>query len=515
MALANSKMMSTVNIGLIGFEYSHIPYSLSDALKELNINYSLAFKPVFWTARSDIKQQISRSFKDCEFLDETIFNNENNILIQSKQYSSINLSPLETKHFSYTLSRQYFLRNPESITSKNITFFKKLLWFAMQKITATKVDALIFADIPHSLLDLAFYFAAKRKNISYVFRDGPYVGDFNGPIFENQIPVVSSIIKSKSKTKMFRRELKKELITRFPKSGSKPINYQTRLQVELPSIEVGNKYFFTFKCIQNIYENFKSLNIALFFQKLLFFFIGELNGIFILFLKLVALLLSIGKKPINKGFLLVLLHYHPERTTSAAALDTPFEMERVKHLAEKFSNLQIIVREHPLNIKKSNLSAIRYRPLGSLIRACRKKNVIYQIPTRNASNSELFKNSLAVISTSGTHALESIQVNTPSIHFSFSFAQFLPGVIVLNNVSELNITRIHEEQAKLRSFSKKMLFEKIFSGLTLYPKSEGFIAGIHYKNYTNHEYVNNGKEIFIDILTSLIDVMNYERKKIK
>lgn len=500
---------------MIGFEYSHIPCSLYDALEELAIKDRLEFNPVLWTARSDIQQQIKIKFKNCEFLDETPFNNENNFLIQNKQYTTINLSPLEIKHFSYTLSRRHFFRNPENFTSENIKFFQKLLWFALKKLDTTKIDALIFADVPHSLLDLAFYFAAKRKKVFYVFRDGPYIGDFNGPLFEIQNPVYSSIIKSKSKAKIFRSELKKELLSRSPMNYGMPINYQTRLQVKLPNIEVGNRHFFTFKCIQSIYETFNSLNIALFFQKLLLFFISGLNGIFILLLKFSALLFSIGKKPLKKGFLLVLLQYHPERTTSAAALDTPFEMERVTRLAQKFPNLQIIVREHPMNIKKANLSALRYRPLGSLIRTCLNKNVIYQIPKRNASNAQLFKNSLAVISTSGTHALESIQVNTPSIHLSFSFAQFLPGVIILNDVSELETARIHEERTKLRSLSKKMLFEEIYKGLTLHPKSEGFITGIHYKNYTNDEYINSGKEIFIDILSSLIDVINCEEVKVK
>ena len=50
---------------------------------------------------------------------------------------------------------------------------------------------------------------------------------------------------------------------------------------------------------------------------------------------------------VKNKYILVLLQWQPEQTTSVSARDTPFEEERILELARRFPDYQIIAREHP------------------------------------------------------------------------------------------------------------------------------------------------------------------------
>ena len=515
MGCNNQSELQTLKLGVIGFEYQHIPDALYGALKTISKNDSVNYIPTVWTGRNGIFDLIGKLFPDCKCLDYNDFRELKFFADKINDSKLLHLTKTEIEHFSYTYSRQFFLRKPENITSKDIQYFKTLASFATNTINQNKLDLLIFSDIPHSMIDLAFFVAARRKKCRVIVRDGPYFGDFVGPVL---LPS-----ESKGQFKSWKKglsaqkigdEVRAELLARTPSEHFQPVSYASRLRVKLPDLPSPSPLFFNSLAVQKVYGYSNSKYVALIAEKLLHRIFIVLAAIKVWFYKLIAVALSSKIPEKDDDFFYVLLHYHPERTTSAAALDTPFEVQRIEALAHKFPDCKIVIKEHPLNLS-GNFHFVNYRNLWSHFKLCRLSNVVFLMSGNSQLHYKMMKNATAVLSTSGTHALESIQIGTPSIHFSNSFASGFPGVLILESVSEIKLNDLKVMKKSLRKMKFDDILKNCLDAVRKAPKVEGFIAGIHYKMYTPLEFIKSAENILFWLLKyEKENFSNMQNKKI-
>jgi len=157
-----------------------------------------------------------------------------------------------------------------------------------------------------------------------------------------------------------------------------------------------------------------------------------------------------------------------------------------------------LVREHPGNIRRTEIN--QYRSIRALRELSKLKNVRYLFPDSREKYLQILEKALFTVSTSGTVALESIQLGVPSIHFSNSFAKGFPGIVVVSSVDEIDIEDITLEKNNLNNMSLNDLIDGCLNAMTERPMEEGFITGYHNKVYTSNEYLTGASNIIFSCL---------------
>jgi hypothetical protein len=471
------------NIAIIGFEFSHMPTAFEMAFERLGHEKKL-LTPVIWSATDGLKQEVVGRFPSCVFLDANRgWHGEYRMSMSESDHIISPLTELEKKHFSYTHSRITYLRDPGRITKDDIIFYEDILRFCFALIKREKVSLFYFADFPHNLTDLGMLYAARRLGICSLVNDGPYIGDYNFPLL---LPYANLPVGSYPMDSELFTALNDELLSRDLNQNLEPPNYISKPNENLPKVPLPTKLFCHKNIVENIYKH-ASPSLAAVLNKFIYWSIKMTASSYLSFIKIFFSKKLDGR--CREPFVLVLLQFHPERTTSPMALDTPFEEERVILLARRFPDKLIVVREHPENLK--NPSLLQYRSLRVLKKMNGYSNVRYVLPGGRDSYRELIKSSLFTVSTSGTVALESIQLGVPSVHMSNSFAYGFPGVIIAEKVDEIELCKVYELRGMLQRSTKEELITVFAEALSQRPMNQGFVRGYHTNIYTNEELVNS------------------------
>lgn len=485
---------STHNLAVIGFEYDITVPAFSKALKRLSKEGN-NLSPVIWSARDGIKQDVLYHFPKCEFLDGIDCWHG---LCPSVAVSEVEemppISELEIKHFSYTHSRLTFFRDPGKWTDKEILFYQYIFNVSCALLKKYNVTIMFFVKMPHSLLDLGLYFAAKFQGVIFLYTDGPFFGDYVFPNVEEKekfsirsFPFENGAT-NELKLAMAKRNLNYNLV--------RPAYMENNVLGYLPDTPLSLNYFSTFQIIRKIYKTTNNKWMSVYFEHFLSTNARLISACYRIFVKS-----KYVKTKLEKGeskYILVLLQFHPEQTTSASAKDTPFEDERIALIAKQFPDTNIIVREHPSNLKSGNF--IQYRSLRALYRITKNKNVQYIFPGDRLEYRGILENALCVVSTSSTVAFESIQLGVPCVHFSNSFAKGFPGVLCANQVTDVTLGKISEMREELSNLSNEELVLKCGQAMTVRPMKKGFLCGYHENRYSQEEYINNASEIIYTAL---------------
>jgi hypothetical protein len=486
---------STNNIAIIGFEYDITVPAFSQVLQRLSEEGN-HLSPVIWSARDGIKKDVLNYFPNCEFLDHA---DGWHGLCPNLPVSEVEemppISELEIKHFSYTHSRLTFFRDPVKWTDKDVLFYQHIFNVSCALLKKHNVSIIFFVKMPHDLLDLGLYFAAKRLGVKFLYTDGPFFGDYVFPNIDKTANFgigsfpLSDDAKAKFKLAMRKRNLSYNL---------EPPAYMIGGALDyLPKIPVPTHAFFRKKISRQIFEKTGSIFTRKVLDRLLSLNIRIISACHKKLVRLIYVKNNLNVS--KKKYILVLLQYHPEQTTSASAKDTPFEEERVTLIAKQFPDANIVVREHPTNLKSDDF--IQYRTFRSLRRMMKNKNVQYVFPGERLDYRNILQNALCAVATSGTVAFESIQLGVPCVHFSNSFAQGFPGVLCAENVDELSIDKISEMRSELSNLSNEALVLKCGDAMTVRPMKKGFLTGYHVDKYSQDEFIENAAEIIYTALS--------------
>ena len=482
------------NVAIIGFEYDITVPAFSQAIQRL-AEEGDQISPVIWSARDGIKKDVLDFFPQCEFIDHA---EGCHGLLDKVLASEVGVMPsiseIEIKHFSYTHSRLTFFRDPGKWTDKDILFYQHIFNVSCELLKKHNVSLMFFVKMPHSLLDLGLYFAAQRLGVKFLYTDGPFFGDFVFPNLNKKSKFsigsfpLSNDAKAKFKIAMEKRNLSYSLDPpAYTKKGT--LGY-------LPKTPVSTHTFFTKTISRKAYDGTGSVFISKVLDRCFYVSTRIISAIYKEFVQLIYVKSDINTS--GKKYLLVLLQYHPEQTTSASAKDTPFENERVSLLAKQFPDINIMVREHPSNLKSANF--LQYRSFRALRRMMKNKNVQYVFPSQRSEYRSTLQNALCAIATSGTVAFESIQLGVPCIHFSDSFAQGFPGVLCAEKVTDISSEKISEMREELSNLSNEELVLKCGQAMTVRPMKRGFLCGYHEDRYSQEEYINNASEIIYTAL---------------
>ena len=487
--------MTNRNIAVIGFEYGITVPAFSQVLQRL-AEEGEQLSPVIWSARDGVKQDVLNYFPKCEFLDHADgWHGSCPNLPISEVEEMPPISELEIKHFSYTHSRLTFFRDPVKWTGKDVFFYQHIFNVCCTLLKKYKISLIFFVKMPHSLLDLGLYFAAKRLGVKFLYTDGPFFGDYVFPNIDKTANFgiggfpLSDDAKAKLQLALRKRNLSYNL---------EPPAYTIKKALGyLPKIPEPTHVFFGKKISRQIFEKTGSIFAMRVLDRLLSLNIRIISACY---KKLVQLIYVKNNLDVSKKkYILVLLQYHPEQTTSASAKDTPFEDERVELIAKQFPDTSIIVREHPSNIKSDNF--IQYRSFRALYRMIKNKNVQYIFPGERLEYRDILQNALCAVATSGTVAFESIQLGVPCIHFCDSFAHGFPGVLCAENINELSIDRISEMRNELSNLSNEELVLKCSEAFTIRPMRKGFLTGYHEDKYSQKQFIENATEIIYTALS--------------
>lgn len=475
------------NLAVIGFEFSHMVPAFRKGLGHLALD-GLTATPVIWSARDGLKQEVLNNFPFCHFLDGGKgWHGEYQMSVSEYDQAVVPLNCLEIKHFSYTHSRNYFFRDPARTKKEDIGLYTDVLRFCYMLLEKKNVALCFFSDFPHNLLDLGMLYAARRLGVASLINDGPYIDDYNFPVM---IPHVVPPVGSYPLSNEFILSLKGELKNRDLTETLAEPDYIKNPNKTLPSIPFQVNLSFHKHIVQKIYKYSNSRFLALISSKGIRWLMKTLS---VGYSSYIARKFASKSLTLRNSYILVLLHYHPERTTSTMALDTPFEEDRIISLASRFPDTTILVREHPKNLRSPEL--MQYRSLGAIKKITSCSNVRYIFPSDRDSYRSLIARSLFTISTSGTVALESIQLGVPTVHMSHSFAEGLPGVIVVDRVEEIKLAQIMDVTRNLQLLKKEDLITLCKSALSRRPMNRGFICGYHSNIYSNDEYVKGAAGI--------------------
>ena len=486
--------MTTKNIALIGFEYEFTPKALSTAIERAQNELEITFIPKIWSARDGIETEVHQYFPACNFYNQNYL--EENARIST--YKHLPLSELHYKHFHYTHVRMYYFNWSRKIPLKTRNYYNRLVQSSWSNLQSNEVRAVIFAEIPHSMIDYSYYVAAELLNLPLIIRNGPYFGNINTSLPNRALEfshgdnksshlkdIVSKSMRSRDISTV--REMPDYMTSDVTKTVAatvpveRKITYSRELQNRLSLMGAPPIFI---RLLNKILQQFSTL-----VSRVHFFFLSLLN-------QNISYISNNRQTP----YILVLLQYHPEFTTSSAANDTPFEEERLENLLKKFSEHDIVALEHP-TIKRNN-SVHKYRSIWRLLRLRLKfSNFRYSFsPTNRTNYADLVSDAFATLSTSGTHALESIQVGVPAIHFSNSFVTDFPGVVNLSSVDSLSSDMIQKKRDELAQISNEELVQEIFEIYSRQPLTEGFISGFHRGHFTSQDYITNGSAIFYNLL---------------
>lgn len=494
-----SKEIKNISVAFIGFEYEHHVPAAKNAilrLKDNNINCVIKI----WSGSPGLREDIQRSFTDCKFLDSylgwlgylsTSSNDERNM--------DVKLSNLEIKHLAYTYSRTTLFKDPRKTAVRKIRFFESLVCRCIIELQKSKVSHVFFVELPHSLLDLSIYYAAQRLGLSAAFKEGPYFGgDLVYPVVNGKRNFVADLdheLVNFISSSLSKRDLNKNL--EVPKYMRNDLSY-------LPSTKSTKITFFRTQVGHEIYQMSGLAPLAKFLELNL----GRFAALTSVFYRSFILKHYSTKQmpPHDSQFILVLLQFHPEQTTSPAALDTPFEEERVDEVARRFPSHNIVVREHPSNLKRGSNLFHQYRSLKSLKIMLQNKNVRYMMPGGRSEYKLLLERAAFTVSTSGTVAMESPFLCTPTVHFCNSFAEGLPGVLIVEKVTDISIAKVNQARKELENMSNKELLQKCGEVFAARCLEVGFLTGFHENEYTIEEYITNAENVIFTSLTQLTEV---------
>ncbi len=487
------KFKKIKSIALIGFEYRHHVPAFVKSFRTLQ-KKGINLEPVIWSARNGIEAEIKATFPKCKFLDgEKGWFGEFEKIKNEELAREFSLSELEIKNFSYTYSRTKFFRDPRKVKPKEQVFFTQFTLSAMDELLKQNVDIIFFPKMPHDLIDLAFYFAARRLGLPFLFTDGPFYGnDFVYPI------VNSRFIPARSRKRDFFQEFADVMEGRnLNKSLSLP-HYQSASLDYLPEVPASRVPFFFTKLERTIYRISYSQLLA----KYSGIFVNKALLLVSKFLRYVLFSRKIELK--KKKYILLLLHYHPEATTCPTAADTPFEEERAVALAKRFPDLDIVMREHPSNMKFGSYLAYR-NPILIKTLLAKYPNLHYVQPGSRSEYRDLLTNSFCTISTCGTVAMESIQLGVPSIHFYHSFAEHFPGVHIVSDVEMLTKEVIYKLTSSLEHLGPDKVVDACYEAARCRHLVTAFLCGYHKYTYSEDDYIDNASEIIVDSLSAVFE----------
>ena len=486
------KTYPSIRIGFSGFEFSHHPYSIEKALNELKkeqINLEL----IFWSARDGIESEVRKFAPACKFIES-----EGPIDVSLHEFTSKvdannlqQLSELELKHFSYTYSRYTFFRDPRVLTIAEKEKFTRWLNLAIAFLEKKKIEALFFIKMPHNLLDVSLFYAATRLKINTLYTEGPFFGNYLSLNEKGGNLNVNKECEPEMRDAFFEMMRKRNLSNHL----DVPAYMKKDHLGYLPNIPTP---------ITPVYESFFERKVASITRSnSLAKLSGKLVRKFILFYHHYYLNFRISKyatdlKTLPSSYILVLLQYHPEQTSSPAAKDTPFEEERIIKLARAFPQFDIVVREHPSNLKSGLFH--QYRSEQSLIRMLSENNVLYVWPNSRQEYFKILRNANFTVSTSGTVALESIQLRVPSAHFSDSFAKGMPGIFCVKEVDDIKTSEVEQTRTYLKSLSNKELVSKAYDAFKMRPSEKAFLCGYHTADYKPENYVNDAAKLMRKLL---------------
>ena len=468
-------------IAMVGFEYSHHINALRIALNRL-ADTRQHYEPVLWTARDGVEASVLKTFPACTFLEaETAADELRRENRKLNPNNDINLTSLEIKHYSYTYSRSTYLRDPRNVTAVDMELFRSWLSFAQTLISTYGIDALLFVKMPHSLLDISLFFAAQRLGKKCCYTEGPVFGDY---VFSNKFNNKKAMVNSVQVDRKLRSAFEQMMRQRDLRSNLLPPAYMDKTKLGyLPDIPTPMTTYFNTSIERKVFKTTASSLLTKVVRKMM----ETLTTVIRFYSKTVIRNFYLSKKlEYSKPYILVLLQFHPEQTTSISALDTPFEEERVKRLADKFKEIDIVVREHPSNLKGALFH--QYRSLASLKEMTKAPNVSYFWPKSRQEYLLLLQGALCTVSTSGTVVFESIQLGVPSIHFSNSFASGMPGVINTKDVDHIDLEMINQSRKQLSSLTNEQICERSLGALVDRPICEAFFSGFHTSGYNSDKY---------------------------
>lgn len=486
------------NLAVIGFEhYHHLP-AFHQALGRLQENHRV-LTPRIWSAPTGLKQDINDLFLDCTFIDSwdmwhgvlDLYVCDNNY-----KYPSFKLSKLELKHLSYTKSRLTFFRDPAFITPSDIKYFNKLCCFAIKILDDHEVDIAFFSKIPHSLGELAFYYASKYLGIKYLWTDNPYfMGDYVRTVLPYEQLYRPPELIANFNVEDLASSIYSTFLSRDLNQTLKPPAYTTESLDYMPNAATSVEPVYRYSLPQKFYSIVPIPFLARLIAKLLIT-AGSCSSV----LNLNLIKLFSGCPPLQpKKYILYLLHYHPEATTSPTSLDTPFEHERINTLRRLFPDHAIVIREHPSNCASGEY--FQHRPFYRYIPFLFASNVFFLFPTKDRkSYKALIKNAYFTISTSGTVVFESVMMGTPSVHLSKGYSKLIPGSINLDNVNALSAKTIDESAVSIADFSAKDFANGVCKDLKPFLYTKGFLNGYHACRYSSKEYIDNADLIVYNSL---------------
>ncbi|MFT7388530.1 MAG: hypothetical protein ACI8VC_001784 [Candidatus Endobugula sp.] len=489
--------MKIIKIAMVGFEYEFIPEALEMAIRKFESVKDVKIIVKLWTSRDGLVELVTRHFPECSFYDQNYLKEFEN----KEKFFNVKhgLSDVEKKHFFYTFLRSRYFRWARRISKCEANLFENIFNECVNRLKINEIDKVIFAEIPHSMMDYGFYLASRKMELPLIIRDGPYFGNINTNLrtdsHKNSVPNqndtdgLKEIFFQAMRQRNFLEVNKlpdymtetswKNITARVPTENS-PF-YSSELKNKLCRLRVPS--------IINRVINKVIFNLSVIYSRLYIFLLSLLT----------QEIASTYKNRCNQ-YMLLLLHYHPEKTTSSAAHDTPFEEERIEKILKKFPDIILIALEHPTIWKNSSIH--KYRRISEIVKLRKKySNFRYAFsPSSRVDYADILKNAIVSMSTSGTHALESIQVGVPAIHFSNSFANGFPGVLNLKSVEDMDLNAIKIKKSELTESSIIDIYTNAFNKYSEQPISTGFISGYHRGSFTANDYVVNGSLILYNLL---------------
>lgn len=480
-----------ISAAFIGFEFEHHVPAAQIAISELK-HQGLECDLKLWSGVDGIKNSVESAFKKCKFIDSHL--GWHGVLpsykLDGPQIDKIQLTQLEIKHFSYTYSRTTIFRDPRIIKKKQIDMFKSLTTNCIRILKKEEVSHIFFIDLPHTLGDLAFFYAAQRLNLSIVYKEGPFFGgDYVYPVFAHGRKLETGKINENMKEVILGALAEKNLNTNLnlPHYMTANLNY-------MPSVAPSEKIFFRTRLGYIFYKKLKLKILSVLMERVLLKSSEILSNVY----RVHILRNYLTKEKFNNSgikYILVLLQFHPELTSSPSAMDSPFEEERVVALANQFPGYKIVVREHPSNLKNTANLFFQYRSLKSIKKMLSKKNVTYLFPGNRLEYKNLIEKSEFTVSTSGTVAMESIFLRTPSFHFYNSFASGFPGIQVVSSVQQITKENLKLLGAQLENATDNDLINQCLKEISTRGLTQGFLSGYHKLTYSPSEYVSNASKI--------------------
>jgi hypothetical protein len=139
---------------------------------------------------------------------------------------------------------------------------------------------------------------------------------------------------------------------------------------------------------------------------------------------------SLGPRRLPSRYILVALHVQPELSTSPCGGHFVEQIEAIKFLAANLDGYSILVREHPDQFR------LRIPRTFGFYKAIAKIPGVVLSPFTIGVR-EVVSKSSAVVTVSGTIALESVLLGRPGFILGYSWFRQCPGIFKISNQKEL------------------------------------------------------------------------------